>query len=272
MTSGHDLLEYDSVQDLEDTIESNQTSLEEEEKHIKKLQEEIYNLDNEINETYAPKLDEIKTNISKLSENLSISSKLEIYNKELQYYLNKKADLETKLKVKPAEPSSSLIEDKNINPLLKYIKEFLHAWNYPGGGELSFDPSIDNFDIVIFGKNRKSFGKGLRAISYSSVLLGLLRYCIEQDRPFSNLLVLDSPLTTYRGRQPIEGEEISKDIQSSFFENMAKLKADCQVIVFDNKIPKEKVISKINYEYFTRTSEGRYGFFPINTKDQIDYP
>ena len=254
------------LSDLKDTIASNIKELALEKEKISNLENELTNLDKLVNEIFNPKLDTIKGKIDSLTVELTAKSKLEIYDSEVAYYYDEKSKLEAKLKIKPAKPASTTIDNSTIKPLLSQIKIFLSEWNYPGSNSIVFDSSYDNFDIVISQKSRKSFGKGMRAISYTSVLLGLLKYCLKENRNFSNLLILDSPLTTYHGKKPATDEDkINQDIQSAFFENLAKLSSDCQLIMFDNKVPSKEIIDKINYEYFTRSDVGRYGFFPIQS-------
>ncbi|MCY7949363.1 hypothetical protein [Bacillus inaquosorum] len=59
------------------------------------------------------------------------------------------------------------------------------------------------------------------------------------------------------------------DIQSAFFEDFTSLHKDMQIIILENKEPKEEVKEKINYKEFTKDEkEGRYGFF-LNLDSEI---
>jgi hypothetical protein len=79
--------------------------------------------------------------------------------------------------------------------------------------------------------------------------------------PYS--VVLDSPLTTYHGKDAKASEDIEINMQDSFFRSLSKISSDKQIIVFDNKVPPDDVIKSINYVLFSgEDGQGRKGFFP----------
>ena len=120
------------------------------------------------------------------------------------------------------------------------------------------------FDLSISGRGRNSHGKGVRAVSYSAFTFGLLDYCFEQSKPHPGFIILDSPLTTYHNNQKREnGDEVTSNMQESFFLNIVGVKKDRQIIIFDNKIPPSSIIDKVNYIQFSNQENSvRKGFFP----------
>ena len=79
--------------------------------------------------------------------------------------------------------------------------------------------------------------------------------------PHPGFVVLDSPLTTYKGKK--SQEDVNGDIQDAFFSDLASLVNNMQIIILDNKEPSSEVKEKINFEEFTKDeNNGRYGFFP----------
>ncbi|MGF6352295.1 DNA repair exonuclease SbcCD ATPase subunit [Paenibacillus sp. 4624] len=147
---------------------------------------------------------------------------------------------------------------KNYEELSKSIKHYLMGWEYPGFEEISFD--IKEKDIIISGKPRRLFGKGYRSISYSAFILGLMRYCDIKNLPHPGIVVLDSPVTSYKEEDDVE-DKTSEDLQTKFFEFISEDVTSKQVIIFENKTPPKQIIDKINYIEFTKNrNKGRYGF------------
>ncbi|MDQ7864054.1 hypothetical protein RCO48_32115 [Peribacillus frigoritolerans] len=61
-----------------------------------------------------------------------------------------------------------------------------------------------NFEKGIFyidSKPTKDYGKGYRAIIYSAFVISLMEYCRDKKMPHPGFVVLDSPLTTYKGKK-----------------------------------------------------------------------
>ncbi|SFF07199.1 hypothetical protein SAMN05428981_11444 [Bacillus sp. OV194] len=146
--------------------------------------------------------------------------------------------------------------------LCEHIKHYLVGWRYPGAEKIDFD--VKQKDIVISGKPRRLFGKGFRSISYSAFVLGIMRYCIAKEIPHPGLVVLDSPITSYK-EEDSEEEKTSDDLQERFFEFLSEVDQDNQVIILENKKPSKKVIDSINFIEFTKSNNrGRYGFITKN--------
>lgn len=154
-----------------------------------------------------------------------------------------------------------------VDDLLIEIEKLLEEWNFPGLVDVGFD--FRKFDLVVSGKARRGHGKGIRAILYSSIIIGLLRHCRARQLPHPGFVVLDSPLTTYRGpEKPIrDPDDVSENVQASFFRSLASMPRSElsreQVIVFENKEPPEELDGTFNHIRFVgEAEEGRSGFFP----------
>lgn len=147
---------------------------------------------------------------------------------------------------------------KFYTDLCESIKYYLTGWKYPGSDDVKFDPKQK--DILISGKARRLYGKGYRSISYSAFVLGLMKYCNLNGLPHPGIVVLDSPITSYKEEDGNE-EKTSDELQKRFFEFLSKVTQDNQVIILENKKPSDQVIKNINYVEFTRShNRGRYGF------------
>lgn len=62
---------------------------------------------------------------------------------------------------------------------------------FPGVDRVHFDTTMK--DLIVSGKPRTSYGKGLRAIMQSAFTISLLQYCADNDLAHPGIVVLDSP-------------------------------------------------------------------------------
>jgi hypothetical protein len=253
------------IKDLNTTIQDNIKDIESLKGDILIVNLQFQRIEKMINEVLNPNLDNVKAEIFNSSQKGKIDAQIEVYNDELSYYQTEENGLIESLQIDT--PSQNTTNDgSGIKNLSKIIQRILKSWNYQENIDIEFNNNHKVFDIEINGKPRGSYGKGMRSISYTAFILSVLKYCTQNSRPFSNLLVFDSPLTTYN-KGLVTGnetnEEIDSGIQESFFRNLATTQENCQIIMFDNKFPNNDISSKINFEYFTKDKKsGRYGLFP----------
>jgi len=167
-------------------------------------------------------------------------------------------------KAEPREDASDILMSQSVEAFTLKVQSVLEAWRYPDLTRVTF--SDEKVDLVISGKERASEGKGFRAIAYAAFMIGLLDFCVDStvNLPHPGIVVLDSPLVTYKRRDTTPGEEISEDVTAAFYEALAKLPAGKQVIVLENNDPPAALHSQINYTHFSRSATGRYGFFPVS--------
>ena len=160
------------------------------------------------------------------------------------------------------EDASDILMSQSVEAFTLKVQDLLEAWKYPGLTRVTF--GNEKVDLVISGKERSSEGKGFRAIAYAAFIIGLLDYCVDSKTELSHpgLVVLDSPLVTYKRRDTAPDEELPEDVTVAFYEELAKLPANKQVIVLENNDPPSHIQGQINYTHFSRSTAGRYGFFP----------
>jgi hypothetical protein len=166
-------------------------------------------------------------------------------------------------KAEPKEDASDILMSQSVEAFTLKVQTLLETWKYPGLTRVTF--SDEKVDLVISGKERASEGKGFRAIAYAAFMIGLFDHCVDSaaQLPHPGLVVLDSPLVTYKRRDSAPGEQISEDVTVAFYESLAKLPANKQVIVLENNDPPVNLHGQINYTHFSRSTTGRYGFFPV---------
>jgi cell division septum initiation protein DivIVA len=207
----------------------------------------------------------VRDSRSKLSALVEARGKLEKATSvldELDEFRRMKEAVEKEIKTRPAKVKDSVVvEASEVDKFCQAIEELLKAWKYPDMSRVTF--SEEQQDLVIEGKHRGNYGKGLRAISYAGFSIGLMKYCQNETLPYPGLVVLDSPLVTFRKPDVAEGEAISEDVKEAFYVSLAETPPSEQIIVLENEDPPAVVRGKINYIHFSKSSVGRYGFFPV---------
>jgi hypothetical protein len=157
------------------------------------------------------------------------------------------------------------LPSKELRKFCVEIETVLRDWNWEGEGRVEFDDST--YDIIVDGQSRQSHGKGIRAILHSAFALALLRYCFANQRPHLGLVILDSPLTSYKkGKTDDEADvPISRDMEAAFWRSLTHRNLGTQLIIVENKEPPIEVAQAVHYEWFSGKSSGpseRAGFIP----------
>jgi hypothetical protein len=161
-------------------------------------------------------------------------------------------------------PSLAEVRTNETAGLCRQVEKLLDEWHYPDAGPVEFS-ELDQ-DILIDGRQRKSPGKGFRALSYSAFIIALMKYCYAARLPHPGFVVIDSPLVAYK--HPEAGEESIKknDVKDAFYRTLAKTPQDEQIVIIENQDPPSDIINAIHHTHFTRVhGENRYGFFPVAT-------
>ena len=231
--------------------------------------ESLNKIDERLNNNISPQLKEISEQMKSYSESLEKYNRLDFLNEQSNELFHEQSILNDQLSKKLEADKSDLLNYTQLAIISKYVENRLSAWNYEQDVHVNFDSSHRVFDIVISGKSRKSYGKGKRAISYSACILGMLDYCYLNNMPFSNLIMLDSPLTTFQDAiGEDQDEEVTDLIVNSFFKDIASTPDDCQVIIFDNKTPTSEIGIEFKITSFTGNKDvGRSGFFGASTEE-----
>ncbi len=214
-----------------------------------------------IKRTLEPTVAAQKNKLAELINAHKALNKLEAKKERLRELWQARSDLIQKGHDTNQDDNSKLTIDRDaLRKLCDIIKQVLDAWKYPDSGIVEFDEPT--MDFVIGGKRRQSNGKGIRSITHAAFNIAFLNYCIQNDRPHPGIIVLDSPLTTFREGQQESFEEVSGEIQSSFFNSLASAQYG-QIIILENKEPPLEVKNQINYiEFSGKNNPGRQGFFP----------
>ena len=253
------------LSDLESTLIQLDTEKSNRNLHIDSLKRRLSIINIEIQEKLEPVKSSTKQEIEVLLGEMGLIKEQDVLKHQLTNYYSQKSSLNRELAKKPqiSEPAERIAYTA-LQSFCDIIKELLTRWKYPQIANVNFDDSYKIYDIVINNKNRKAHGKGIRPITYTSFIIALMEFCVSKNLPHSRNIIIDSPLTTYQGKEPQSSiEEISKDMEDAFFSDLAAIDKNRQILILDNKDPNEELKSKINYIHFTGDkSTGRQGFFP----------
>jgi hypothetical protein len=123
------------------------------------------------------------------------------------------------------------------------VQTVLRAWHFPGDPAVSFDEA--SHDILVNGKSRRSNGKGVRALMNAAFKIGLLDYCRQKQLPHPGVLVLDSPLLSYREPQKSRHGALSDDeravkasgVKEHFFAYLKEKSDAAQFVIIENDPP-----------------------------------
>jgi hypothetical protein len=177
-----------------------------------------------------------------------------------------KRKIETALDTKEEKETWEQLPAKALRDLCSEIETILGEWSWKGPGRVDFDQK--EYDIVVDGQSRQSHGKGVRAVLYAAFAIGLLRYCKNKGKPHPGMVIIDSPLTSYKkGKSSSTGDgPVDPGIEASFWESLTRLDDEIQVIIVENKEPPQDVAERVHYQWFagdTAKPGERAGLIPL---------
>jgi hypothetical protein len=164
-------------------------------------------------------------------------------------------------KKEKTDVAGAAVSTAQADPFSREVEALLKAWHFPDLDRVSF--SENDQDVVISGRARKSHGKGVRAITRAAFNLALLRLCVDDERPFPNFVVIDSPLLVYEEPDADESS-FPQDVKKHFWESVKASFAEAQVIIIENskQLPSDNALGDVNVVLFTGNDQGRRGFIP----------
>lgn len=244
------------------------------ERRLPSLEDQLANVSGEIDRVVAPNLRLLRTAYRQLADkDGEVREALAIY-RGLSDLEQRKAALEREADA-TGNGSNSLsdvdLPTTTADKFAGIVLSTLKAWHFPDVDRVHFEAKTR--DLVINGKSRTSFGKGLRAITQAAFTVSLLQYCREFETPHPGFIVLDSPLLSYREPEG-DGDDLSgTDLNTHFFEFLSKLPDDRQVLVVENTDPPGDIQASVQTVKFTKIEGvGRYGYFPNATASEGGNP
>ena len=249
------------LQDLETTraataaeVEQLQVTRDTRQRELNAISAELKGLMDQHVDVAAKKVDELRAHAETCRKALELLERVQ----ELEELLE--AANKPKKKGK-TDVAGAAVSTAQADPFSKEVEALLKAWHFPDLDRVFF--SENDQDVVISGRARKSHGKGVRAITRAAFNLALLRLCVENERPFPNFVLIDSPLLVYEEPDADEAT-FPQDIKKHFWESVKTSFAEAQVIIIENKrqLPGDGSLEDVNVELFTGNEQGRRGFIP----------
>lgn len=242
-------------QDLLSVMSNELNELKNTEKQIKELDKEINDLFQMVSRLYS---ESVKPRIADIKECLSELEK----SNECLVYVDRIKDYEQRITKEQSVIDSQpdyVSPDLTINdakPLVDQVKSILQKWDFDASG-IHFSDKLQ--DLTIGDSIRSSHGKGVRSLCSAAFMIGLMQACLERRSPHYSFVAIDSPLSAYKGaRTEADLKGLPQSIETTLYNGFENLNG--QIIVLDNTPPPADIHA--NVIKFTKTNEGRYGFFP----------
>ncbi|WP_437648386.1 ATP-binding protein [Sorangium sp. So ce362] len=227
-------------------------------KEIRIRQEAFSNAEKAIRQELEPRLGANRKELAALVESRMKMLTQQFVQQRLAQMTTGQAALgrEPKRRANPAKPSPNPAP-AILRLFADEIAAILRAWRYLKEGGVDFDGEMD---VVVAGEPRRNRGKGIRAVLHSAFTIAVMTHCDAQNLKHTGLVLLDSPLTSYKENDQYEVDE---DIQIGFFRALSELPEHQQVIVFENKEPPAALLGAFRQIHFSGTAGvGRRGFIP----------
>jgi len=223
---------------------------------------ELESISEAVDELISPKLSKLRKSYSEFADKRAeVREALALYA-TVQDMERRRADLEKGGEDEKAGGLATTdISTTVAHSFAKTVEGILSGWHFPEAGDVYFDSKTR--DLVIAGKSRSAFGKGLRAITHAAFTLGLLAFCRARQTPHTGFVVLDSPLLAYREPDGKEDDLTGTDLQEQFYSYLETMPSGTQVIVVENTDPPTSISSRQQSQMFGKNPHhGRYGLFP----------
>ena len=255
------------ISELDDTILDLQNEVKEKERSLEDITLKSELISQELNAILLPIISEKVAEVQAL---LDIQEQVNIVlrnSEKVKKYNDRISELTNKIDNTKADKGNEIepVAESYLTGLCNVISALLKECNFIGKEE-KVEFNNRTHDLEIDGKPKASYGKGARAIINSVFLLGIMNYCLERDLCHPGVVVLDSPLTTYKEKDKKNGENdesVGRGIKEKFYKMLADEGTSKQIIIFDNEEPDEEVKGKINYLHFSGEAKiGRKGFIP----------
>jgi len=239
------------------------------EKAQKALQEEKEGLEREIAQLLAKKQTteelisvELTPTLEALNEKLALFREIVELKREIEI-LKKIAEKKSSDIIAADEDDDNAVKFKVrehldydfIESISKDIRTLLEKSHYDNLLTAVFDKST--MDVVVNGKAKRSNGKGYCAFLNTTVALALARYMIENAKYTPGLLVLDSPILSFK---ETDDKKPSESMRNGLFENLVSQDNALQLIIVENEIPSIDYKEAKLIQFTKNRKEGRYGF------------
>lgn len=232
------------------------------ETRLPRLEAVLSDVSGEIDRVVAPNLRQLRTTYRQLADKDGEVREALAIHRQLGDLEERKAKLERENESSGGDGVNDVgLSVSTADKFAGFVLDILKAWHFPEIDRLHFD--MKTRDLVINGKSRISYGKGLRAITQAAFTVGLMEFCRENQTPHPGFVVLDSPLLSYKAPDGSDDDLSSTDLKDQFYAHLGNLKADRQILIIENTDPPAGVQTLPQATKFTGIPGiGRSGYFP----------
>lgn len=106
--------------------------------------------------------------------------------------------------------------------------------------------------------------KGVRAVTHAAFTVGLLAHCLQQETPHSGFVLLDTPLSPFKGMTDAEEDpEMERSVREACLRSLATRADLGQTIMIENVDPPVGLSNQaVVHEFVGELGDGREGFYP----------
>nr|WP_319514383.1 AAA family ATPase [uncultured Cohaesibacter sp.] len=241
------------------TLEKEEISLQ---KRLSSVTTSLQQVSEEIREIVTPNLKQQRASYSQLSnKRLTIKEALAIYETLKDLELRKRQLIAEDTQEASSSNIGTELPTSVVDDFAEIVRQTLADWGFPNSERVYFDLKLK--DLVIGGKNRTAYGKGLRAITQAAFTVSLMRYCKKYEGRHPGFVALDSPLLSYKAPENSEDDLSQTGLKENFYEDLKSAPKDQQFIIIENVPPSEEIANSNQVTEFTGTiGTGRFGLFP----------
>lgn len=216
---------------------------------IKKIQNELKNV-----------LDEISNKIKKFTNKKEELSKVKTLKEKLESYIDQRDKIKKIIDDNKISKNTTNYDELTVvllDPIITEIKNILVEMKFDNINDKNIGFSEELLDFSVGEKNRKSFGKGYRAILYAVFTISLLEYFRNKEYQIGFALI-DSPLNPYKADEKKDDGVIPNNLGEQFYRYLYKTIKNEQVILIENTAVPDDLRDNINYKVFDKVN----GFLP----------
>ncbi|MCC6508921.1 MAG: AAA family ATPase [Pirellulaceae bacterium] len=247
--------------ELQDTIANLEREQKSFERRLPKVEAYYHAAARQIETLLAPALRQLRTGYGQLADKKGEVREALGFHKTLKDLEDRKIKLLAEDSANGGTSAADIgLPSTAVDAFATEVLSILKAWHFPNADRVHFDPKAK--DLVINGKDRISYGKGMRAITQAAFSIGLMEFCHKNGMPHPGFLILDSPLLSYRKPDNQEDDLRGTDLNSQFYAYLQGLNADGQVIIVENSDPPAAVqlLPQVT-KFIGKEGEQRFGYF-----------
>lgn len=223
----------------------------------------LQEVSDEIREIVTPDLRRQRASYTELSDKrVSVKEAIGLYDSLADFEARKERLVAEDMQATSSSNIGTELPTSVVDDFAATVEQTLKDWRFPNSDRVYFD--MKSKDLVIGGKDRVAYGKGLRAITQAAFSVSLLRYCKKHEGRHPGFVTLDSPLLSYKEPESAEDDLSDSGLKEKFYQDLHAAPDDHQFIIIENVPPTPEVaLSDQTIEFTGSASVGRFGLFPV---------